>query len=107
LNQIEKENDSIANANSVALIKAGIQLLDGTGRCPLCLNQWATEDELREILEYRQQKSETLSKQLDEFKVALDSVSVTLTNYQTKIGQLSSLLQKRDADFAAVLTTEL
>lgn len=67
VNKIDAEKGTITEKNSIALIKNGIELLFGTGVCPLCLTQWASEEELREFLLERQSKGEIISSLIDDF----------------------------------------
>jgi len=105
--KIENENSSIENINYIALIKSGLDLLDGTGRCPLCLHEWASEVELRQILQERKEKSETLSTLLDTYQNDVDTLLNEILTYKSKIGTLPQQLIKWDNGCAAELNNEI
>ncbi|MHB1484266.1 MAG: ATP-binding protein [Saccharofermentanales bacterium] len=94
--KIKNENTSIENINYISLIKSGLALLDGTGRCPLCLHEWASEAELRQILQERKEKSESLSIQLDTYQNSITNLLSEFLTYKTKIGILPQQLKKWD-----------
>lgn len=64
------------------LVSAGLELLDGTGLCPLCETSWDPDD-LRRVLEERRETLAVLSTQLAEASMAAEKlaqhVSVTVT----------------------------
>lgn len=105
--QIENENSSIANINSIAFIKSGLALMDGSGRCPLCLHEWPSEAELLQILQERKEKSETLSTLLDEYKNAIATLINNFSTYKSKIGTLPQQLLKWDIGCIAELSAEI
>lgn len=105
--KIENENTSIENINYISLIKSGLALLDGTGRCPLCLHEWASEDELRQILQERKEKSESLSAQLDTYQNSITNLLSEFSTYKTKIGILPQQLKKWDNGCVAELENRL
>jgi predicted ATP-binding protein involved in virulence len=105
--KIENENTSIENINYISLIKLGLELLDGTGRCPLCLHEWASEIELRQILQERKETSESLSTLLDIYQNSIAAVLKEISAYESKIGVLSHQLTKWDNGCAAILESEL
>ena len=105
--KISNENISIENINCISLIKAGVELLDGTGRCPLCLHEWASAEELRQMLEERKAKSETLSTLLDEYKNGAVAVMGEIASYKSKIGILPQQLTKWDVGCSVELENEL
>lgn len=105
--KIENENTSIENINYISLIKSGLALLDGTGRCPLCLHVWASEAELRQILQERKEKSESLSTLLDTYQNSVAALLNEISAYKSKIGMLPLQLKKWDNGCAAELENEL
>jgi len=105
--KIENENSSVENINYMALINSGLALLDGTGRCPLCLHEWASEVELRQILQERKEKSETLSTLLDTYQNDVDTLLNELSIYKSKIGTLPQQLIKWDSGCAIELNNEV
>jgi hypothetical protein len=105
--KIENENSSVENINHMALINAGLALLDGTGRCPLCLHEWASEAELRQILQERKEKSETLSTLLDTYQNDVKALLNEISTYKSKIGTLPQQLIKWDNGCTAQLNNEI
>lgn len=105
--QIENENTSIENISYISLIKSGLVLLDGTGRCPLCLHEWASEAELRQILQDRKDKSESLSAMLDIYQNSIAGLLSEFSTYKTKIGILPQQLKKWDNGCVTELENEL
>jgi len=105
--KIENENTSIENINYISLIKSGLALLDSTGRCPLCLHEWASEAELRQILQERKVKSESLSALLDTYQNLITNLLSEFSTYKTKIGILPQQLKKWDNGCAAELENRL
>jgi DNA repair exonuclease SbcCD ATPase subunit len=105
--KIENENTSIENINYISLIKSGLTLLDGTGRCPLCLHEWASEAELRQILQERKEKSESLSALLDTYQNSITDLLSEFSTYKAKIGILPQQLKKWDNGCVAELDNKL
>lgn len=105
--KIESESTSIENINYISLIKLGLALLDGTGRCPLCLHKWASEAELRQILQERKEKSESLSTLLDTYQNSVATLLNEISVYRSKISTLPQQLTKWDNGCAAELESEL
>ncbi len=105
--KIENENSSVENINYIALLKSGLALLDGTGRCPLCLHEWASEAELRQILQERKEKSETLSTLLDTYQNSITALLNEISTYKSKIGTFPQQLSKWDNGCIAELNNEI
>ncbi|MDP4152375.1 MAG: AAA family ATPase [Bacillota bacterium] len=105
--KIENENTSIEDIGYISLIKSGLALLDGTGRCPLCLHEWASEAELRQILQDRKDKSESLSAILDTYQKSITSLLNEVSTYKAKIGILPQQLKKWDNGCVAELENKL
>lgn len=105
--KIENENASIESISYISLIKSGLALLDGTGRCPLCLHEWASEAELRQILQERKEKSESLSALLDTYQNLITNLLSEFSTYKTKIGILPQQLKKWDNGCAVELENRL
>lgn len=105
--QIKKKDAALESADSVALIKAGLKLLDGSGRCPLCLHEWVNEDDLRKVLRERKEKSEVLSTLLEDFKTAITALADVFTGYKRKIASLPTQLKKWDTGCVALLDSEV
>jgi recombinational DNA repair ATPase RecF len=105
--KIKNENTSVENINYISLIKSGLALLDGTGRCPLCLHAWASEAELRQILQERKEKSETLSTLLDTYQNSVAALLNEISTYKLKIGALPRQLSKWDNGCIAELNNEI
>lgn len=105
--KIEDENTSIENISYLTLIKSGIALLDGTGRCPLCLHEWASETELRQVLQARKEKSESLSTLLDTYQNSVAALLSEISVYRSKISTLPQQLAKWDNGCAIELEDEL
>ncbi|MFZ3132488.1 MAG: ATP-binding protein [Desulfosporosinus sp.] len=104
--KIENENSSVENINHIALINSGLTLLDSTGRRPLCLHEWASEAELRQILQERKEKSETLSTLLDTYQNDVKALLNEISTYKSKIGTLPQQLIKWDNGCSAELNNE-
>lgn len=105
--KIENENTSLENINYISLIKSGLALLDGTGCCPLCLHEWASDAELRQILQERKEKSESLSALLDTYQNSITNLFSEFSTYKTKIGILPQQLKKWDNGCVAELENKL
>ena len=105
--KIENENTSIENINYISLIKSGLALLDGTGRCPLCLHEWVSESELRQILQERKEKSESISTLLDTYKNSVTVLLNEISTYKSKIDMLPQQLKKLDNGCVAELENKL
>lgn len=105
---VSKEESEVTNAGAIALINSGIAQMDSSGRCPLCLHQWSSEEELRQILLERKSKSETLSDLLDKYINSVKSTKTILTEYQSMIDCLPQQLQRwKEIGCADVLTAEI
>lgn len=105
IDKIEKEEGTVTDKNSIALVKAGIDLLSGTGVCPLCLTQWATEDELKSFLLERKRRGETISSLLDDFSANISRLDLEIQKYKgllTSTIASAKMIDSREADIATL-----
>ncbi len=103
IDKIGKEEGSVKDKNSIALVKAGIDLLSGTGVCPLCLSQWATEDELKSFLLERKRRGESISSLLDNFSADISKLDLEVQTYKgllTTIIANAKMIDNKEADVA-------
>lgn len=86
--KIDAEEGTVTDKNSIALIKAGIDLLSGNGQCPLCLTQWASEEELKTLLLERRRKGEVISLLIDDFSISIKKLAAEMQKYQSSLSTL-------------------
>lgn len=94
--KIDAEKGTITEKNSIALIKAGIELLSGRGVCPLCLTQWTSEEELKAFLLERQSNGEIISSLIDDFTNATSKLINETTEFRNLLNSL--LVQLKELD---------
>ncbi|MCW1713860.1 MULTISPECIES: AAA family ATPase [Synergistaceae] len=105
--KIDYEDASINNFNYISLLKSGLAMLDGSGRCPLCQHQWASEAELRSILEDRKENNEHLSEIYDEYQKSIDELLREILTYKSKMESSLQQIKKYDNDCVKELENEI
>lgn len=91
--EINDEKYVNSDVASVQLIKSGIELLKGDAKCPLCLHQWQTEDELKQVLLSRRDKNEELCDLIDKYN---NSFSLLTKGLNKLYEDLESILGSLD-----------
>lgn len=78
VSEIVNADISVSEIKKISLINSGIDLLDGSGKCPLCDMQWDDEKTLKAYLLTRKEKSEIVSRLNAEYHKNFDVLLVSI-----------------------------
>lgn len=97
--QLNKEADKEISQKEIALLKAGLLAMTGDGKCPLCLTQWASEEDLKAFLSERKSKGEIVSNILDSLVTGSNNLIRIITEMAESTRAVKLKLNKIDKKY--------
>ena len=87
---IAEKGGSSRNIALASLLQAGLQLIDSTAKCPLCLAQWEKEAILIDFLTERSRRNETINQFINTLNDDIIILKSTILDHKTKLESFAS-----------------
>lgn len=78
ISEIASSDISISEIRKIGLLNSGIELLDGSGKCPLCDVKWNDDKALKKYLLDKKEKSEMVSLLVAEYDKKYEILRITV-----------------------------